>query len=109
MQEAHQSPYSIHPDGTKMYQDLKVHYWWPGMKKDIGEFVEQCLTCQQVKAERWFLTEKLQSLSIPVWKYEDIAIDFVTGLPRSQGGHDAIWVIVDRLMKSAHFLPIHTT
>nr|CAD1818449.1 unnamed protein product [Ananas comosus var. bracteatus] len=66
LQEAHQSPYSVHPSGTKMYKDLKVHYWWPGMKKEIGESVAQCLTCQQVKAERRFPAGKLQSLSIPV-------------------------------------------
>nr|CAD1823534.1 unnamed protein product [Ananas comosus var. bracteatus] len=79
------------------------------MKKDIRKFVAQCLTCQQVKAERRFPAGKLQSISIPIWKWENIAMDFVTGLLQSQGGHSAIWVIVDRLTKSAHFLPIHTT
>nr|CAD1831582.1 unnamed protein product [Ananas comosus var. bracteatus] len=79
------------------------------MKADIGRFVAKCLTCQQVKAERRFPAGKLQSLPIPVWKWEDISMDFIVGLPRSTGGHDAIWVIVDRLTKSAHFLPIHTT
>ena len=92
-----------------MYRDLRVHYWWPGMKRDVGQFVAQCLTCQQVKAERRFPAGKLQSLPIPVWKWENIAMDFIVGLPRSQAGHDAIWVVVDRLTKTAHFLPIHTT
>ena len=92
-----------------MYKDLKLLYWWPGMKKDVGEFVARCLTCQQVKAEHRVPAGKLQSLPIPVWKWEKITMDFVTGLPRSQAGHDAIWVIVDRLTKSAHFIPIHTT
>nr|CAD1827328.1 unnamed protein product [Ananas comosus var. bracteatus] len=109
MQEAHQSPYSIHPGGTKMYKDLRNHYWWPGMKKDIGRFVAQCLVCQQVKAEHRLPAGTLQSLPIPVWKWEDVTMDLVVGLPRSQGGHDAIWVVVDRLTKSAHFMPIHTT
>nr|CAD1835588.1 unnamed protein product [Ananas comosus var. bracteatus] len=92
-----------------MYKDLKVHYWWPGTKKDVGQFVAQCLICRQVKAERRFPAGKLQSLPIPVWKWENIAMDFIIGLPRSQAGHDTIWVIVDRLTKSAHFLPIHAT
>ncbi|XP_020098381.1 uncharacterized protein LOC109717115 [Ananas comosus] len=68
LQEVHQPPYCIHLGGTKMYRDLKVHYLWPGMKKNIGEFVAQCLICQQVKAECWFPVGKLQSLPIPVWK-----------------------------------------
>nr|CAD1830024.1 unnamed protein product [Ananas comosus var. bracteatus] len=109
LQEAHWSPYVDHSGGTKMFHELKMLYWWPGMKADIGRFVAKCLVCQQVKAERRFPASKLQSLPIPVWKWEDVSMDFVVGLPRSTRGHDAIWVIVDRLTKSAHFLPIHNT
>ena len=90
-----------------MYKTLKEHYWWNGMKKEIASFVSRCLTCQQVKAEHQKPAEKIQLLPIPVWKWEKITMDFVTGLPRAQGQHDAIWVIVDRLTKSAHFLPIN--
>nr|CAD1827343.1 unnamed protein product [Ananas comosus var. bracteatus] len=79
------------------------------MKGDIGRCMAKCLTCQQVKAEHRFPAGKLHSLPILVWKWEDISMNFVVDLPRSKGGHDAIWVIVDRLTKSAHFLPIHTT
>ncbi|XP_020112151.1 uncharacterized protein LOC109726770 [Ananas comosus] len=68
LQEAHRTPYSIHPGGIKMYQNLKMQYWWPRMKADIGHYVAQCLVCQQVKAECRFLVGKLQSLPIPVWK-----------------------------------------
>ncbi|GJW44508.1 putative reverse transcriptase domain-containing protein [Tanacetum coccineum] len=75
MDEAHKSKYSIHPGADKMYYDLRDRYWWPGMKKDIAEYVR-------------------------------IAMDFVTKLPRTSSGHDTIWVIVDRLTKSAHFLPM---
>ncbi|XP_020094884.1 uncharacterized protein LOC109714595 [Ananas comosus] len=99
LQEAHRSPYSVHPGETKMYQDLKMHYWWLGMKADIGRYVAQCLVCQQVKAECRFSEGKLQSLPVPVWKWEDISMDFVVRLPCSMGGHDAIWVVVDRLTK----------
>ena len=89
-----------------MYHTLKPHYWWSGMKKDVAEFVSKCLTCQQVKAEHQAPTGMLHPLPIPVWKWERITMDFVMGLPRTLKGNDTIWVIVDRLTKSAHFLPI---
>ena len=107
MEEAHSSAYAMHPGSTKMYKTLKEHYWWNGMKKEIASFVSRCLTCQQVKAEHQKPAGKIQLFPIPVWKWEKITMDFVTGLPRTQRQHDAIWVIVDRLTKSAHFLPIN--
>ena len=90
-----------------MYRTLKEHYWWNGLKKEIASFVFKCLTCQQVKAEHQRPAGKIQLLPIPVWKWEKITMDFVTGLPRTQRQHDAIWVIVDLLTKSAHFLPVN--
>lgn len=104
MTEAHNSRLSIHPGATKMYQDLKRNYWWNGMKRDIVEFVQRCHTCQQVKAEHQRPAGLLQPLEIPEWKWEHITMDFVTGLPKTRNGNDTIWVIVDRLTKSAHFL-----
>ncbi|KAL0313334.1 UNVERIFIED_CONTAM: Transposon Ty3-I Gag-Pol polyprotein [Sesamum radiatum] len=106
MHEAHYAPYAMHPGSTKMYRDLRPYYWWPTMKKDVTEFVAKCLTCQQVKAEHQAPAGKLHPLSIPEWKWEKITMDFVIGLPRTFRKHDAVWVIVDRLTKSAHFLPI---
>ena len=106
IEEAHSSAYAMHPGSTKMYHTLRKHYWCRGMKKDVAEFVYRCLICQQVKAEYQRPTGLLQSLPIPQWKWEKITMDFVVGLPRCQSGYDAIWVIVDRLMKSAHFLPM---
>ena len=106
MEEAHSSAYAMHPGSTKMYHTLREHYWWRGMKKDVAEFVYRCLICQQVKAEHQRPARLLQSLPIPQWKWEKITMDFVVGLPRCQSGYDAIWVIVDRLTKSAHFLPM---
>ena len=106
--EAHSTPYSVHPGTTKMYKDLKMHYWWPGMKTDVVRHVEQCLTCQQVKAEHQRPAGKLQSLDVPLWKWDNITMDFVVGLPKTKEAYDAIWVIVDRLTKSAHFLPVRT-
>ncbi|GJR44236.1 putative reverse transcriptase domain-containing protein [Tanacetum coccineum] len=106
MDEALTSRYSIHLGADKMYHDLRDLYWWSGMKKDIAEYVSRCLTCSKIKAEHQKPSGLLQQPEIPEWKWEKITMDLVTKLPRSSGGYDAIWVIVDRLTKSAHFLPI---
>ncbi|GKA14350.1 putative reverse transcriptase domain-containing protein [Tanacetum coccineum] len=106
MHESHKSKYSIHPGSDKMYQDLKLLYWWPNMKADIATYVSKCLTCAKVKAEHQKPSGLLQQPEIPVWKWERITMDFVSGLPRTPSGYDTIWVIVDRLTKSAHFLPM---
>ena len=76
------------------------------MKKDIAEFVAHCLICQKVKTEHQKPGGLLQPLSIPFWKWDHITMDFIVGLPGTQRKHDAIWVVVDRLTKSAHFLAI---
>ena len=107
MEEAHSSAYAMHPGSTKIYKTLKDHYWWRGMKREIAKFVSKCLTCQQIKIEHQKPAGLLQPLSIPEWKWEKITMDFVTGFPWTQRQHDAIWVIVDRLTKSAHFLPVN--
>ena len=77
------------------------------MRREIADFVEQCLTCQQVKAKHQRPSSLLKPLLIPVWKWEHIMMDFVVGLPQTLRGLNAIWVIVDRLTKSAHFLPVN--
>ncbi|GKC60034.1 putative nucleotidyltransferase, ribonuclease H [Tanacetum coccineum] len=106
MTEARSSLFTIHPGSTKMYRDLKQYFWWNGMKQDVATFVSKCMTCQQVKIEHQRASGLLQPLEIPMWKWDEISMDFVTGLPTTQKRHDAIWVVVDRLTKSAHFLPI---
>nr|GFA63276.1 hypothetical protein [Tanacetum cinerariifolium] len=93
----------------KMYQDLKQLYWWPNIKAEITTYVSKCLTCAKVKAEPQRPSGLLQQLEIPVWKWERITMDFIIGLLRTPSGYDSIWVIVDRLTKSAHFLPVKTT
>lgn len=106
MDEAHTTRYFIHPGADKMYYDLRELNWWPGMKKDIADYVRKCLTCSKVKPEHQKPSGLLQQPEIPDWKWERITMDFVTKLPRTSSGYDSIWVIVDRLTKSAHFLPI---
>ncbi|XP_062112467.1 uncharacterized protein LOC133823622 [Humulus lupulus] len=109
MNEAHNTPYTVHPSSTKMYRSLREHFWWPGMKKDVAQYVARYLTCQMIKAEHQRPGGELQPLEIPEWKWEQIAMDFVIGLPRTSKGYDSIWVIIDRLTKSAHFLPVKVT
>ena len=109
LREAHESAYSIHPGSTKMYHDLKDHYWWYGMKREVAEYVALCDTCQKVKAEHQRLAGLLQPLKIPEWKWEEIGMDFIVGLPHTQSGYDSIWVVIDRLTKVAHFIPVKTT
>ena len=89
-----------------MYHDLKRQYWWKGIKRDVATFVAKCLTYQQVKAEHQRPAGLLQPLPIPEWKWDKITMDFVTGLPRTRRKNDAVWVIVDRMTKTAHFIPI---
>ncbi|GJR92502.1 putative reverse transcriptase domain-containing protein [Tanacetum coccineum] len=104
MNEAHKTKYSIHPGADKMYHDLRDMYWWPGMKKDIATYVSKCLIYSKVKAEHQRPSGLLQQPEIPEWKWDKITMDFITKLPKTKSGHDTIWVIVDRLTKSAHFL-----
>ncbi|GJX99666.1 putative reverse transcriptase domain-containing protein [Tanacetum coccineum] len=91
---------------TEDLHDLKKLYWWPNMKAEIATYVSKCLTCAKVKAEYHKPTRLLVQPEIPQWKWEKITMDFVTKLPKTVTGHDTIWVIVDRLTKSAHFLPM---
>ncbi|WVZ75897.1 hypothetical protein U9M48_023916 [Paspalum notatum var. saurae] len=92
-----------------MYHDLKERFWWYGMKREVAEYVAVCDTCQRVKAKHQRPTGLLQPLKIPKWKWEEISMDFIVGLPRTQKGYNSIWVVVDRLTKVAHFIPVNTT
>nr|GFA08341.1 putative reverse transcriptase domain-containing protein [Tanacetum cinerariifolium] len=109
MHESHKSKYSIHPGFDKMYQDMKKLYWWPNMKADIATYVRKCLTCAKVKAEHQRPSGLLVQPEIPVWKWDNITMDFVTKLPKSPQGYDTIWVIIDRLTKSEIFAPMRET
>jgi hypothetical protein len=107
LDEAHLSRYSIHPGSNKMYQDLKQRFWWTKMKIEIARYVAKCDICQQVKAVHLKSAGPLQPLPIPTWKWEDISMDFIVGLPKTSRGYDSILVIMDRLTKLAHFLPVN--
>nr|GEU56901.1 putative reverse transcriptase domain-containing protein [Tanacetum cinerariifolium] len=105
MHESYKLKYSIHPGSDEMYQDLKKLYWWPNMKAEIPTSVSKCLTCAKVKAEYQKPSGLLVQLEILQWKWENITMDFGTKLPKTVNGQDTIWVIIDRLTKSAHVLP----
>ena len=109
LKETHDTLYSIHPGGTKMYQDLEEQFWWHKMKREIGSYIAKCDICRRVKAGHQRPAGLLQPLQIPEWKWDSVGMDFIIELPTSSRGNDSIWVIVDRLSKVAHFLPVKTT
>ncbi|WVZ80563.1 hypothetical protein U9M48_028031, partial [Paspalum notatum var. saurae] len=87
----------------------KRHTFVKMNKRAVAEYVAVCDTCQRVKAEHQRPVGLLQPLKIPEWKWEEISMDFIVGLPRTQKGYNSIWVVVDRLTKVAHFIPVNTT
>jgi len=88
---------------------LRKDFFWPNMKNEVAEFLARCLECQQVKVEHQHPFRLLQPLPIPEWKWEIISIDFITGLPKNKKQNDSIMVVVDKLRKAAHFIPIKST
>jgi hypothetical protein len=108
LDEAHMSRYSIHPGSTKMYHDLWQQFWWTRMKREAARYVLESDTCQKVKADYMKPGGLLQPLSIPDWKWDNISMDFIVGLPMTAHKFDLIWVVMDRLSKSTHFIPVNT-
>jgi hypothetical protein len=96
---------SIHPSSTKMYHNLKVQFWWTRIEHETTRYVVECDTCQRSKAYHLRPADLLQPLNTPTWKWEDISIYFIVGIPLTAHKYDSIWVIVDRFMKSASLHP----
>ncbi|GKD91772.1 reverse transcriptase domain-containing protein, partial [Tanacetum coccineum] len=107
MDETHASRYLVYPGADKTYYDLGDMHWWPCIKKNISTYVSDCLTCLKMKPKHQRPSGLLQQPEIPEWKWDKITMDFITKFPRSRSGYDMIWVIVNRLTKSAYFLAIH--
>jgi hypothetical protein len=105
----HNVPYARHPGYQKIVEAVKSHYFWPGMKKEILEYIARCIKCQKVKDEHRHPTGLLQPLPIHEWKWEVVTMDFITGLPRTRKHHDSIMVVVENLTKDAHFIFLNTT
>lgn len=106
LEEGHRSDLSIHLGTTKVYQDLKKMFWWPGMKKDVVEFVYTRLTCKNLKIEHQKSFRSMKMLSIQEWKWDTISMDFVMNFLNKSKGTYIIWVVMDRLTKLAHFILI---
>src|SRR3954462_5304885 len=106
LKEAHESPLSIHPGGTKMYQDLRQRFWWTRMKREIAQFIAECDVGRRVKAEHQRPAGTLRPLPIPEWKWDKVSMEFITGFPKTQKGNDAIFIVIKQLSKVAHFLPV---
>jgi hypothetical protein len=109
MKESHRSLYMSHPGVQKMSTNLKKKLFWNGIRKDIGLFVERCIEFQLVKAEHGHPTRLFQSHNIPKSKWEETSIDFIVELPETVKRHNSIFVVVDKLTKSAHFTTIRDT
>lgn len=109
LHDTHNSPIAGHAGFMKTYFKIRSSYFWPGMKKEIAGYIRQCQICQQTKAEQLRIPGALEPLGVPTAKWEVVSMDFITGLPRTQKGHDALMVVVDKLSKMAHFIPCRTT
>ena len=109
MDEAHASPYVGHRGIVATTNALQRDFFWPTLRADIEKYIRECIVCQKVKYDRHKVYGQLQPLPVPHAPWESIAMDFITDLPKSQFGNDAIWTIVDRFSKQAHFLPVKKT
>jgi hypothetical protein len=109
LKEMHNVPYVGHPGYQKTIAVVKSQYYWPGMKREIVEYIAKCLECQKVKAEHRHPVGLLQPFPIPEWKWEVVSMDFITKFPRTSKQHDSIMVVVDKLTKAAHFIPMKIT
>jgi hypothetical protein len=109
LKEMHDVPYAGHPSYQKTIIAVRNQFFWSGMKKDVVDYIDPCMECQKVKAEHRHPVGLLHPLSIPEKKWEVITMDFITGLPRTNNQRDSIMVVVDKLTKSSHFVPVKTT
>jgi hypothetical protein len=109
LKEMHNVLYVGHPGYKKTVSTVKSQYYWPGMKRKIIEYIAKLLECQRFKVEHRHPTKLLQPLPIPQWKWEVVTMDFITGFPRTSNQHDAVMVVVDKLTKATHFIPIKVT
>jgi hypothetical protein len=108
----HNVPYVEHPSYQKIIASVIRQLFWPRMKKDGVDYISRCMECQRVKVDYRHPTSLLQPLPIPEKKWEVVTIDFITKFHRKKRKHDSIMVVVDKLTKYAHFVPVkmtHTT
>ena len=109
MKETHDVPYAGHSGYQKTVAAVRKQYYWPGMKNDVVEYIARCMECQKVKVENRHPTGLQQPLPIPEWKWDVGTMDFITKLPKMRLQNDVIMVVVDKLTKASHFIPVKTT
>ena len=105
----HNTPHPVHLAGNKLCKDLKQTFWWSNMKQEVVDYVVKCLTCQRVKIEHQRPAWLLQPLDVHEWKWDSMSMDFVGGWPLIHWKNNVIWVIMDRLTKTAHFIAMRNT
>ena len=94
-------------DLTNMYREIRQRFWWAKMKLDIAQFIAECDVCRRAKAEYQKPFGIIPPTPVPVWKWDEVEMNFFTGFPKTEQGYTAVWVLVDHLSKVAHFIPIH--
>ena len=109
LKEMRNVPYDGHLGYQKMITTVRSQLFWSRMKKDVADYIARCMECQKVKVEYRHPMSLLQPLLIPEKKWEVITIDFITKYPRTTRKHDSIMVVVDKLTKATHFVPVKTT
>jgi transposase InsO family protein len=109
MEEMHDSPYAGHLGVQKTLKLVARHYWWPTMAEDVKRYVTVCHLCQKNKARQGKPSGLLQPLELPHVPWHTVTMDFITQLPRTESGHDAILVVVDKLTKMVHLVATTTT
>ena len=107
--EFHRAPYLGHLGYQKMIDAVKRDFFWPNLKADIAIFIAKCQEYQLVKAEHQHPLGLLQPFPIPEWKWEVISMDFITRLPKIKKQNDSIFVVIDKILKAAHFIPMKST
>jgi hypothetical protein len=109
LREMHNVPYVGHPGYQKIISVVKSQYFWPGMNKEVDEYINRCLEFQKARIIIYILASLLQPFPILEWKWEVVTIDFITKLPRTMKQHDSIMVVVDKITKVPHFIPVKLT
>jgi hypothetical protein len=107
LREMHNLSYVGHPGYQRTIATVRSQYFWPGMNKEVANYISKCLECQKMKTNHRHPTGIVQQLSIPKWKWEVVKIDFM--LPRTMKQYDSIMVVVDKLTKETHFTTVNTT
>ncbi|CAI7760631.1 unnamed protein product [Closterium sp. NIES-53] len=109
LKEFHDVLYTGHFGSNKTLAGIAKVYYWPHMANDVQKFVTSCDTCQRMKSSKQKKAGLLQPLPVPKQPWQVVSLDFITSLPPTNAGHDAILVVIDKFSKMGHFIPTHTT